>query len=283
MQINYVSEINAFHMWLATNPTLSTSARILWFSLMHYCNSCGWKVDFAVPLSAIEADTGLKRDAIYAARNSLIQAGRIKVTQRKGGKAAVYSLIFFTVEMRNENPVSGMASVKPTPPPTRTTTPPPTRTPISTPNIPRVDKTRVDKGGGAARARTTRNPVNDLDFGEVAQAFSDNINPITPFQADDLHDLYETYGKDRVIWAIREGARNNARSIRYVERVLEYWRRGDTGKPRQQQNETATDLYQGMASVISDQGDDPEKIAAWMEEEGVDIDSISKSGGHGSD
>ena len=275
MQINYVSEINAFHMWLATNPTLSTSARILWFSLMHYCNSCGWKVDFAVPLSAIEADTGLKRDAIYAARNSLIQAGRIKVTQRKGGKAAVYSLIFFTVEMRNENPVSGMASVKPT----RT----PTRTPISTPNIPRVDKTRVDKGGGAARARTTRNPVNDLDFGEVAQAFSDNINPITPFQADDLHDLYETYGKDRVIWAIREGARNNARSIRYVERVLEHWRRGDTGKPRQQQNETATDLYQGMASVISDQGDDPEKIAAWMEEEGVDIDSISKSGGHGSD
>lgn len=250
---------------------------------MHYCNSCGWKVDFAVPLSAIEADTGLKRDAIYAARNSLIQAGRIKVTQRKGGKAAVYSLIFFTVEMRNENPVSVMASVKPTRTTTRTPTRTPTPTPISTPNIPRVDKTRVDKGGGAACARTTRNPVNDLDFGEVAQAFSDNINPITPFQADDLHDLYETYGKDRVIWAIREGARNNARSIRYVERVLEHWRRGDTGKPRQQQNETATDLYQGMASVISDQGDDPEKIAAWMEEEGVDIDSISKSGGHGSD
>lgn len=283
MQINYVSEINAFHMWLATNPTLSTSARILWFSLMHYCNSCGWKVDFAVPLSAIEADTGLKRDAIYAARNSLIQAGRIKVTQRKGGKAAVYSLIFFTVEAGDENLVSGMASVKPTRTPTRTPTPSPTRTPTSTPNIPRVEKSRVDKGGGAARARSTRNPVNDLDFGEVAQAFSDNINPITPFQADDLHDLYETYGKDRVIWAIREGARNNARSIRYVERVLEHWRRGDTGKPRQQQNQTATDLYQGMASVISDQGDDPEKIAAWMEEEGVDIDSIAKSGGHGSD
>ena len=63
-----------------------------------------------MPLSAIEADTGLKRDAIYAARNSLIQAGRIKVTQRKGGKAAVYSLIFFTVEAGDENPVSGMAN-----------------------------------------------------------------------------------------------------------------------------------------------------------------------------
>ena len=99
------------------------------------------------------------------------------------------------MEMRNENPVSGMASVKPTRTPTRTPTPSPTRTPTSTPNIPRVEKSRVDKGGGAARARTTRNPVNDLDFGEVAQAFSDNINPITPFQADDLHDLYETYGK----------------------------------------------------------------------------------------
>ncbi len=287
MQINYVSEINAFHMWLATNPTLSTSARILWFSLMHYCNSCGWKVDFAVPLSAIEADTGLKRDAIYAARNSLIQAGRIKVTQRKGGKAAVYSLIFFTVEAGDENPVSGTASVKPTrtptPSPTRTPTPSPTRTPTPSPNIPRVEKSRVDKGGGAARARSTRNPVNDLDFGEVAQAFSDNINPITPFQADNLHDLYETYGKDRVIWAIREGARNNARSIRYVERVLEHWRRGDTGKPRQQQNQTAADVYEEMARAIPQQEDDPEKIAAWMREEGVDLDAFTKSSGHGSD
>lgn len=271
MQINYISEINAFHMWLATNPTLSTSARILWFSLMHYCNSCGWKVDFAVPLSAIEADTGLRRDAIYAARNALIQAGRLNVTQRKGGKAAVYSLTFFALD-KSENEVPGkMPSVKPTPTPTRT--------PTRTPNIPRVEKTRVEEGAAAARART---PVHNLDFGEVAQAFSDNINPITPYQAEDLHDLYETYGKDRVIWAIREGARNNARSIRYIERILERMRR-DGERPARKQPQTAADVYEEMARAIPQQGDDPEKIAAWMREEGVDVDAFTKSGGHGAD
>lgn len=279
MQINYISEINAFHMWLATNPTLSTSARILWFSLMHYCNSCGWKVDFAVPLSAIEADTGLRRDAIYAARNALIQAGRLNVTQRKGGKAAVYSLTFFTLDKSENEVPEKTPSVKPTPTPTRTPTPTPTRTPTRTPNIPRVEKTRVEEGAAAARART---PVHDLDFGEVAQAFSDNINSITPYQAEDLHDLYETYGKDRVIWAIREGARNNARSIRYIERILERMRR-DGGRPARKQPQTAADVYEEMTRAIPQQEDDPEKIAAWMREEGVDLDAFTKSSGHGSD
>lgn len=283
MQINYVSEINAFHMWLATNPTLSTSARILWFSLMHYCNSCGWKVDFAVPLSAIEADTGLKRDAIYAARNALIQAGRIKVTQRKGGKAAVYSLNFFTVDLGNEHPLSGTVSVKPTRTPTRTPTSTPTSTPTRTPNIPRVEKSRVDIGGGAARARSPKGVDHDPEFGAVVKAFSDNINPVTPFQAEDLLALCETYGKDRVIWAIREGARNGARSLRYIERVLEHWRRGDSGRGDKTQPKSAADLYASMAAVIPDEGDDPEKIAAWMQEEGVDLDAITKSSGHGAD
>lgn len=283
MRINYISEINAFYSWLDTNPTLSASARHLWDVLMHFNNSCGWKKEFTVSLSRLEDATGYKRDTIYSARNALVQHGRLRVTQRKGNKSAMYSMVFFAESPVDNSDENDRVSDKPTQTPTQTPTHGPTQTPTQSPTITKQDKTRVDKGGGAARARSTRNPVNDLDFGEVAQAFSDNINPITPFQADDLHDLYETYGKDRVIWAIREGARNNARSIRYVERVLEHWRRGDTEKPRQQQNQTATDLYQGMASVISDQGDDPEKIAAWMEEEGVDIDSIAKSGGHGSD
>ena len=232
-----------------------------------------------MPLSAIEADTGLKRDAIYAARNALIQAGRIKVTQRKGGKAAVYSLNFFTVDMGNEHPLSGTASVKPTRTPTRT----PTSTPTSTPNIPRVEKSRVDIGGGAARARSPQRVDHDPDFGEVIKAFSDNIHPVTPFQAEDLMHLYEEYGKDRVIWAIREGARNNARSLRYIERVLERWRRGEPSQNSQGQPKSAADLYASMAAVIPDEGDDPEKIAAWMQEEGVDLDAITKSSGHGAD
>lgn len=123
----------------------------------------------------------------------------------------------------------------------------------------------------------------DSDFGEVIQAFSDNIGPVTPFQAEDLLALYEEYGKDRVIWAIREGARNNARSLRYIERVLERWRRGDPSRISQEQPKSAADLYADMAAAIPDEGDDPEKIAAWMQEEGVDLDAITKSSSHGAD
>lgn len=282
MRINYISEINAFYSWLDTNPTLSASARHLWDVLMHFNNSCGWKKEFTVSLSRLEDATGYKRDTIYSARNALVQHGRLRVTQRKGNKSAMYSMVFFAESPVDNSDENDLVSDKPTQTPTQTPTHGPTQTPTQSPTITKQDKTRVDKGGGAARARTTRNPVNDLDFGEVAQAFSDNINPITPYQAEDLHDLYETYGKDRVIWAIREGARNNARSIRYIERILERMRR-DGGRPARKQPQTAADVYEEMARAIPQQEDDPEKIAAWMREEGVDLDAFTKSSGHGSD
>ena len=282
MRINYISEINAFYSWLDTNPTLSASARHLWDVLMHFNNSCGWKKEFTVSLSRLEDATGYKRDTIYAARNALVQHGRLRVTQRKGNKYAMYSMVFFAESPVDNSDENDRVSDKPTQTPTQTPTQAPTQTPTQSPTITKQDKTRVDKGGGAARARITRNPVNDLDFGEVAQAFSDNINPITPYQAEDLHDLYETYGKDRVIWAIREGARNNARSIRYIERILERMRR-DGGRPARKQPQTAADVYEEMARAIPQQEDDPEKIVAWMREEGVDLDAFTKSSGHGSD
>lgn len=281
MDINYLSELNSFHDWLITNPKISTSARYLWISLMHFWNKSRWKTEFNLAISALELDSGLSKPSIIRARNILQQYGLITFRTRPGNQSTVYRMIPFAYQnLTQSDTQKGCALNFDTQCDTGCDTQCDTQLDTQTDTILKQNKTRKNMDAAAARART---PVHDLDFGEVAQAFSDNINPITPFQADDLHDLYETYGKDRVIWAIREGARNNARSIRYVERVLEHWRRGDTGKPRQQQNQTATDLYQGMASVISDQGDDPEKIAAWMEEEGVDIDSIAKSGGHGSD
>lgn len=194
----------------------------------------------------------------------------------------MYSIVFFAESPVDNSDENDRVSDKPTQTPTQTPTQAPTQTPTQSPTITKQEKSREDKGGGAARARSTRNPVNDLDFGEVAQAFSDNINPITPYQAEDLHDLYETYGKDRVIWAIREGARNNARSIRYIERILERMRR-DGGRPARKQPQTAADVYEEMARAIPQQEDDPEKIVAWMREEGVDLDAFTKSGGHGSD
>lgn len=94
MEINYLGEINSFHDWLITNP-VPTTARVLWFALMHYCNRTGWRTEFNLAISALELDTGLSKQAIIRARNALQQAGRIKVTVRKGNQAALYQIIPF--------------------------------------------------------------------------------------------------------------------------------------------------------------------------------------------
>jgi hypothetical protein len=94
LEINYLGEINSFHDWLITNP-VPTTARVLWFALMHYCNRTGWRTEFNLAISALELDTGLSKQAIIRARNALQQAGRIKVTVRKGNQAALYQIIPF--------------------------------------------------------------------------------------------------------------------------------------------------------------------------------------------
>lgn len=280
MDINYLSELNSFHDWLITNPKISTSARYLWISLMHFWNKSRWKTEFNLAISALELDSGLSKPSIIRARNILQQYGLITFRTRPGNQSTVYRMIPFAYQnLTQSDTQKGCALNFDTQCDTGCDTQCDTQLDTQTDTILKQNKTRKNMDAAAARART---PVHDLDFGEVAQAFSDNINPITPYQAEDLHDLYETYGKDRVIWAIREGARNNARSIRYIERILERMRR-DGGRPARKQPQTAADVYEEMTRAIPQQEDDPEKIAAWMREEGVDLDAFTKSSGHGSD
>ena len=91
--MSYVTEINGFHKWVQTHPELPTSARILWFTLMHYNNSCGWKRVFNVPISLLMGDSGLSRSSIVRARKLLQESGRIRYTTRPDMKATEYELL----------------------------------------------------------------------------------------------------------------------------------------------------------------------------------------------
>lgn len=102
MEIKYLDEINSFHDWLITNP-VPTTARVLWFALMHFCNRTGWRTEFNLAISALELDTGLSKQAIIRARNALQQAGRIKVTTRKGNQSATYQIIPFASLKRTQS------------------------------------------------------------------------------------------------------------------------------------------------------------------------------------
>jgi len=89
--MNYIREINAFYDWLETN-TLSDSAIALWHALMHINNKTGWKPQFAVAISVLESKTGLKRSAIFVARNRLKTLGRISFQSRSGQQSALYTV-----------------------------------------------------------------------------------------------------------------------------------------------------------------------------------------------
>ncbi len=135
LNIRYIDEINSFHDWLLTN-SISASARLLWFALMHYCNKTGWKREFNVAISALELDTGLSKQSIIRARNTLQQCGRIIVRTRKGNQSSMYQIIPFAYHTGTQTDTQSDTLLD-----TQTDTLPDTQADT----IPRLDKTRLDK------------------------------------------------------------------------------------------------------------------------------------------
>lgn len=59
------------------------------------------------------------------------------------------------------------------------------------------------------------------DLKTVYDAFSENVHPVTPFEAEDLAEWIEGGMKpDAVIWAIREAVRHNKRYMKYIRGIL---------------------------------------------------------------
>ncbi len=65
--------------------------------------------------------------------------------------------------------------------------------------------------------------------------YEQNIGPLTPMIADELRDIEREYPAEWIEEAIREAVENNARSLRYIVRILETWKtqgKADRGKAR---------------------------------------------------
>ena len=88
---------------------MPASAIDLWHALLYTANKSGWASEFSVPISILKIRTGLNKDAIYRARNTLTQMGLIEYRTRGGNQSAVYKLY-------------SIASLKPTQGTTQTAT-----------------------------------------------------------------------------------------------------------------------------------------------------------------
>jgi DNA replication protein len=79
-------------------------------------------------------------------------------------------------------------------------------------------------------------PVEVLvDRPNIFTLYEQNIGPLTPLIADELRDVESEYPPEWIEEALREAVQNNARSLRYVVRVLESWKtqgKSERGKAR---------------------------------------------------
>lgn len=92
MKLNYLTECRTFFNQIDIN-SLSTGQIALWFALLNINNVRSWCNEFSVPISTLQAKTGLSRSGIIKARNKLKQLGYIDFTSRSSSrKSAIYHM-----------------------------------------------------------------------------------------------------------------------------------------------------------------------------------------------
>ena len=80
--------------------------------------------------------------------------------------------------------------------------------------------------GDAVPSEMAGSKAENRELGEVIKAFCDNLQPgAGPMVLEQVADAYDTYGATWCLAAIREAAESGGRSIQYVCRILERWRR----------------------------------------------------------
>ena len=101
--MGYIDEINAFQQWLLTATNVSATDIALWYALMHYNNTTGWKREFNVAIKTLEVSTKSTKPTVIKARNKLKQLGLIDFISREGNQSAIYRMIPFRKEFELNN------------------------------------------------------------------------------------------------------------------------------------------------------------------------------------
>lgn len=81
-------------------------------------------------------------------------------------------------------------------------------------NIKQINKLTNNHEDASAHARASSSLI---------KLYEDNMGAVMPMTAEILADLQSRYADDVIALAIAESVRSNARSIRYVEKVLQSW------------------------------------------------------------
>lgn len=209
LKVRYIDQINAFQNWALVNP-IPTSAKLLWLALIHWCNRLGWKKEFNVPMSLLEASTTSSRQTIIRSRKILQEAGLIRFRTRPGNQSCVYEIVPFAFQ-------NG----------TQFSTQYDTQSSTQCEHIHKTKDRDIDRDNNIAAAAK-----KGSEFQKAMETYQENIHPVSgPIERDQLVDLYQDYGYEWLTRAITEAAMNNGRSIRYIMAILQRWRATGAAKP----------------------------------------------------
>ncbi|MBD8013859.1 DnaD domain protein [Planococcus wigleyi] len=194
--MNYIKLLNSFYDRLETNP-LSTSAIALWHALVHVNNKAGWCKEFSVAISVLRVKSGLSEKSVTNARNELKQKGYLDFRSRKGNQSALYQLIDLSVTVtykladstsdKGSDNASGNGS--------------------ALLNEKKPNEMKQDDKEPA--------PLNAFQFFE-----QEGFGTLSSFIADQLGDLIDSYGEEKLLAAMKETVLNGARNLKYVKAVL---------------------------------------------------------------
>lgn len=132
------------------------------------------------------------------------------------------------------------------------------------------ESTNLEYTGGPVDNSLQQPPLatklaGDESFAKVAALYQDNIHPIANgVEADDLIDMFDKYGEEWLTRAIKEAARSNARSIKYIIAILQSWYKrgvpdpwnhkppGKAGSPPKgkSQSDRAADAYREAMELL---------------------------------
>ena len=201
--MNYIKEINAFHIWQETNP-LTTSAAHLWSVLMHVNNRTGWLKEFTVAASVLCVKSALSESTFRRARKELSDKGYIHYKSQGANRAAVYQMISL---VRFEEEECGSAADS-------------------------VNDTLDGSVSTLYKQDLTKQKENISPTTTTADAivfYQENFGMISPFISEDLLGWVDYVGEPLVLAAMKRALERGKVNWGYVKAILLDWRKKGVG------------------------------------------------------
>src|SRR5699024_7475965 len=266
--MNYLKEINAFHIWQETNP-LTASAAHLWSVLMHVNNRTRWKKEFTVAASVLCVKSALSESTFRRARKELSDKGYIHYKSQGANRAAVYQMISLVSfeEEDGDSAADGVAGI------------------VDDSMKHSVNDTSVGSVGTLYKQDLTKQNENiaTTTAADAVVFYQENFGMISPFISESLLGWVDYVGEPLVLAAMKRALERGKMNWGYVKAILLDWRKkGVRTVEAAQAADVEFQKQRGMRSGRSGGSVQKEVVPEWFAERERELKKETKENQAGS-